>query len=249
MCNEYCSRDDDKFAYDGWWFETGLILTTGVPAISFENNQMKNNLMSPELERVQDFMYELKRNDMPLPKAEYNWTEQRDRIASGNTLFYPIGMWALWEEDLSNYGKTDEIRFVPLPRDPGADAYYVPASVEAYTLCKGAPNPEGAAAFLKCVLAENSSESAQAITEKQYREDYGWTDLLFEMKDKAVEIMNANPMISFHNGLPTDVSKQVDDGVKQASFNGTDWGSTRESLNGMTNTAVEEINNKIADFS
>ena len=40
-----------------------------------------------------------------------------------------------------------------------------------------------------------------------------------------------------------------DEGIKQASFNGTDWGSTRESLNGMTNTAVEEINNKIADFS
>ena len=250
MCNEYCSREDDKFAYDGWWFETGITLTTGVPAISMENGLLKNNLMTPELERVQNFMYELKKDDMPLPKAEYDWTEQRHRIASGNTLFYPIGTWALWEEDLSNWGKQGEIKFVPLPRDPDADAYYLPAKIEGYTLCKGAPNPEGAAAYMKCVLTAGNNEAAKAITEKQYREDYGWTDEMFEMMYKADELTNANPMISFHKGVATDVANAVDDAIKQASFSGADWATTREANNGMTDVAVEEINTKItSDFS
>ncbi|MGN0691099.1 MAG: extracellular solute-binding protein, partial [Oscillospiraceae bacterium] len=44
MCLEYCDRDDDKFAYDSWYFETQFILTTGVAPISMENGLVKNNL-------------------------------------------------------------------------------------------------------------------------------------------------------------------------------------------------------------
>lgn len=149
MCLDYCNRDEDKFAYDSWYFETNLLLTTGVAPISTENGLLKSNLTTAEIERAENFMYDLKKDDLPLPKPEFNWTEQPQRMSEGKTLFYPIGTWALWEADLSAYGTLDEIMFVPMPKDPEADKYYLPASMDAYVLCKGAQNPEGKSATLR----------------------------------------------------------------------------------------------------
>lgn len=246
MCTEYCDREQDKFAYDSWYFETNFLLTTGVAPISAENGVIKSNLLTPEIERAENFMYDLKKDDLPLPKAEFNWVEQPQRMSEGKTLFYPIGTWALWEADLSAYGKPDEIMFVPMPKDPQADKYYLPASMDAYVLCKNASNPEGAAAFMKCKLISAKNEDALAIEEKQYREDYGWTDEMVDMWYTVRELTDANPVINIHTGLTKDIADAVDDGIKQASFNGTDWATTRESIGGMTQLAIDELNEQIA---
>ncbi|MGN0586918.1 MAG: hypothetical protein ACI4JF_06495, partial [Oscillospiraceae bacterium] len=250
MCLDFCDLENDKFAYDSWYFETQFILTTGVAPISMENGLVKSNINSIEIERTENFMYNLKKDDLPLPKAEFNWTEQPQRISEGTTLFWPCATWCLWEADLSKFGSPDEIRFVPMPRDPEADAYYLPANMDAYALCKGAANPEGAAAFVKCKLIAENDENSIALTEKQYREDYGWTDEMFDMWYTVRELTDANPVVSLHMGLPTDVASAVDDGIKQASFSGTEWGSTRDSISVLTDTAVEELNEQIkANFS
>ncbi|MBP1561217.1 MAG: extracellular solute-binding protein [Oscillospiraceae bacterium] len=247
MCLDYCDREDDKFAYDSWYFETQFLLTTGVAPISMEDGLVKSNLTSVEIERAENFMYDLKKDDLPLPKPEFNWTEQPQRISEGKTLFWPCATWCLWEADLSKFGEQGEIMFVPMPKDPEADKYYLPANMDAYALCKGAANPEGAAAFIKCKLIAEKDESAIAVTEKQYREDYGWTDEMFEMWYKVREMTDANPVVSLHMGLSKDVSAAVDDGLKQASFNGTDWASTRESISGFTQTEVDELNKQIQE--
>lgn len=247
MCLEYCDREADQFAYDSWYFETQFVLTTGVAPIAMENGLVKSNIDSAELERAENFMYELKKADLPLPKAEFNWTEQPQRIAEGKTLFWPCATWALWEADLSKFGEQGEIMFVPMPRDPAADEYYLPANMDAYALCKGAENPEGAAAFIKCKLIAEKDESALAITEKQYREDYGWTDEMFEMWYKVRELTDANPVVSLHMGLPSEVAAIVDDSIKQASFSGKDWNVTREEISALTQTTVDDLNHVIQE--
>lgn len=247
MCMQFCDRENDKFAYDSWYFETNFLLTTGVAPISTENGLIKSNLESAEIERAENFMYDLKKFDLPLPKAEFDWVEQPHRMTEGKTLFYPIGTWALWEADLSNYGEQGDIMFVPMPRDPEADKYYLPSSMDAYVLCKNAGNPEGAGAFMKCKLIAAKDENALALEEKQYREDYGWTDEMVDMWYTVRKMTDENPVINIHAGLPTDIANTVDDGLKQASFNGTDWAVTRENMSGMTQTAIDELNAQIQE--
>lgn len=247
MCLDYCDRDEDKFAYDSWYFESSFLLTTGVAPISTENGLLKSNITSVEIERAENFMYDLKKDDLPLPKAEFNWTEQPQRMSEGKTLFYPIGTWALWEADLSAYGELDEIMFVPMPKDPEADKYYLPASMDAYVLCKGAQNPEGAAAYMKCKLISAKNENALAIEEKQYREDYGWTDEMIDMWYTVRGLTDANPVINIHAGLQTDYANAIDDGLKQTSFSGTEWAQTRDSISGLAENAVNETNKKIEE--
>ena len=247
MCLEYCDREEDKFAYDSWYFETQFILTTGVAPIGMENGKVTNNITTAEVERAENFMYNLKKDDLPLPKAEFDWTEQPYRISEGKTLFWPCATWALWEADLSKFGEPGEIMFVPMPKDPNADKYYLPANMDAYALCKNAPNPEGAAAFIKCKLLAEKDENSIAITEKQYREDYGWTDEMMDMWYKVREMTDANPVASLHMGLPTEVAKLVDDKIKQASFNGTDWAVTKEEISTLCQETVDELNKKIEE--
>ena len=137
--------------------------------------------------------------------------------------------------------------FVPMPRDPEADKYYLPSSMDAYVLCKNAGNPEGAGAFMKCKLIAAKDENALALEEKQYREDYGWTDEMVDMWYKVRSMTDENPVINIHSGLPTDIANTVDDGLKQASFNGTDWAVTRENMSGLTQTAIDELNAQIQE--
>jgi ABC-type glycerol-3-phosphate transport system substrate-binding protein len=245
MCLDFCDREDDKFAYDSWYFETQFVLTTGVAPITMEDGVLVSNLNSSALERAENFMYNLKKDDLPLPKAEFNWTEQPQRISEGKTLFWPCATWALWEADLSNFGEQGEIMFVPMPKDPEADAYYLPANMDAYSLCKGASNPEGAAAFIKCKLIAEKDESALEITENQYRTDYGWTDEMVDMWYTVRELTDANPVISLTMGLDTDYANLVDDGLKQASFNGTDWAVTRDAMADAVQASIDELNEKI----
>ncbi|MGN1090639.1 MAG: ABC transporter substrate-binding protein, partial [Huintestinicola sp.] len=216
MCMQFSDRDDDKFGFDGWWFEINFLLTTGKPVIDVKDGVITSNLKSAEMERAENFMLDMKKNDLPFPHDEYDWQVFPNRIGEGKTLFYPCGIWALYEADLSAYGSMDEIMFVPMPKDPEADEYYLPSGVDAYALCKSAPNPEGAAAFMKCKLIAVSDENAQAIAEKQYREDYGWTDEMLDMWKKTKELTNANPVIDFYAGTSAEVNECVHNPIKDA---------------------------------
>ncbi|MBQ5316392.1 MAG: extracellular solute-binding protein [Oscillospiraceae bacterium] len=247
MCMQFSDPDEKKYGFDGWWFEINLLLTTGKPVIDVEDGVIKSNLMSTEMERCENLMLDMNKNQLPLPKAEYDWVEQPQRIAEGTTLFYPCGVWCLYETDLSKFGAEGEIMFVPMPKDPEADKYYLPSGVDAYALCKGAPNPEGAAAFMKCKLIAVGDENGQAIAEKQYREDYGWTDEMIDMWHKTKELTNENPVIDFYAGCSSDIYDLVHNPIKDASYNGKDWATTRDEITPAVETEIEALNQQIKD--
>ncbi len=243
MCYEYADPDEERYAVGGWWYEPGMILSTGVPVIGMDDGVIVNNLMSPELERVQNLFLEMKNAGIMYPYAEYEWTVKPEWIGEGKTLFYPIGRWALLEPDLSVYGEQDEIMFVPTPRDENADAWYLTAhgGVDAYALCKGATNPEAVAAYIKCLQVQVNDESVQVVNEEQLRTEYHWTDEMIEMDRYITELTNAHPVIDFYAAVNTDVTDLLSNSIKDASYNGTDWYSTRESLNDAVQANVDAI--------
>lgn len=169
MCYDFADREQDKYAVGGWWYEPATILSTGKSVIGMENGKIVNNLMSSELERVENLFREMKIADVMFPYSEYDWNDFPERIGEGKTLFYPLGRWKLLEPDLSAFGDYDDIMFVPMPRDENADAWYLSATggVDAYALCKGAANPEAVAAYVNCKLVEKNDESVQEVNEAE----------------------------------------------------------------------------------
>lgn len=251
MCYEFADYDAGKSAVGGWWYEPAMILSTGVPVIGMNNGVIQNNLMNNDLARVQDLFLEMKNANVMYPYAEYNWEVHPEYINEGKTLFYPIGRWGLLEPDLSAYGDEGEIMFVPTPRDENADAWYLTASggVDAYAMCKGAPNPEAVAAFINCKLISTTDESVQSVNEEQLRENYHWTDEMIEMDSYISELTNAHPVVDFYASVNNDVYDLLNNSIKDSSYNGSDWYQTRESLNGAIQAYVDEMNETLQALS
>lgn len=251
MCYDFTDAEQDKYAIDGWWYELAMMLSTGVPVIGMENGEVVNNIMDPNLARVQELFREMHGAGVNFPRAEYNWKEHPERIGEGKTLFYPVGSWQLYEPDISAFGKAGEIMFVPMPRDESADEWYLSAAggLDAYAMCKGAPNPEAVAAFIKCKLTANTDESVKEVNDKKLRSDYGWTDEMVEMYNYVNELTNAHPVVDFYAAVNADVYELLHNPIKDASYNGTDWYQTRDERNDVVQSYIDELNEKLKAMS
>lgn len=251
MCYDFTDPDQDKYAIDGWWYELAMMLSTGVPVIGMENGEVVNNVMDPSLARVQELFREMHNAGVNFPRAEYNWKEHPEKIGEGKTLFYPVGSWQLYEPDISAFGKPGEIMFVPMPRDENADEWYLSAAggLDAYAMCKGAPNPEAVAAFIKCKLTANTDESVKDVNEKKLRGDYGWTDEMIEMYNYVNDLTNEHPVVDFYAAVNADVYELLHNPIKDASYNGTDWYQTRDERNAAVQNYIDEMNEKLKTMS
>lgn len=251
MCYDFTDTEQGKYAIDGWWYELAMMLSTGVPVIGMENGEVVNNVMDPNLARVQELFREMHNVGVNFPRAEYNWKEHPEKIGEGTTLFYPVGSWQLYEPDISAFGKPGEIMFVPMPRDENADEWYLSAAggLDAYAMCKGAPNPEAVAAFIKCKLIANTDESVKEVNDKKLRTDYGWTDEMIEMYNYVNDLTNAHPVVDFYAAVNADVYELLHNPIKDASYNGTDWYQTRDERNDAVQAYVDELNEKLKNLS
>ncbi len=247
MMMTFCDRDKGQFATDGWWFEGAFSQTCGLPYIGMEDGQVVHNLDEQLIERVQTFMYDMKKNDLPYPKSENNWEINPANIAAGKTLFYPCGIWALEEPDLSHFGTMDEIMFAPMPRCPDADAYYLPSVIDGFAICKGATNPEGVGAYLNCAMACRESEVAKEIDREQHRTEYGWTDEMFEMLDFTRELTEQHPVIEFYNAVSDPLYEYVNNPMKEGYNNGVSWTQTKEMIRGMVQGELDKANKKLEE--
>lgn len=245
MMFKFCNRAESKFAVDGWWFESALSMTTGVPYIGFENNQLVNNLSNPLIGKAQEYMQNMNKNDLPFPKAENNWTVAPENIGAGKTLFYPCGIWALYNVDISAYGDQGDIMFVPMPKCPDADNYYLPTSLTAYVLCAGSKNPEAVGAFVKCARIAQSDERVAEIAKTQYIEEYGWTEEMYDMLITTREMTNENPVIEFYGAVTQDLHDLVNNPMKESFNAGASWAQTRESITYSIDAELEKANSKL----
>lgn len=245
MMISFCDRENEKFAVDGWWFESAISLTTGVPYVGMKDGKVVQNLDDPMIEKAQSYMLNMKKQDLPFPKSEYNWQIHPENIGLRKTLFYPCGMWALYVTDLSAFGKTEDIRFVPMPSCPYADDYYLPTSITGFTLCSGAKNPEGVAAYLDCLMICRDNEVAKKIEKEQLFEDYSWSETMYEMLLNARELTEQHPIIEFYTAVNDTVNDLVNNPMKESYNAAVSWTETKESIKMALQAELDSFNNKI----
>ena len=244
---EFCDVDAGNYGLDGWFNEKPLMMTSGAPALEIKDGKLADNFYSPALERAMNFQRELFDNGLILDKNLTGWKTHIEYIGEGKELFYISGLYEInsspdiWTK---TFGEPEDVMFVPLPKDPNADAYYLPAGLEAYMLCKGAQNPEGVARLMECVIASYNDENAIRISDEKHKNDYGWSDEMVEMKHEVHRLTSENPVRDIYGGLTSDYSALLGDSINKA-INGTDWYSTRDSIIDTVNTGLEEINAQI----
>ncbi|MBR5091240.1 MAG: extracellular solute-binding protein [Ruminiclostridium sp.] len=250
MMSKFCSRADEKFGIDGWEFENAFAVTSGVPYVDFKDGHLVSNLEDPAIVSVQEYMLNLKRNDLPVPKSEYGWTVHPEKIASGNTLFYPQGAYVLFEPDnVAAFGDMEDVMFVPMPKCTEADAYYLPSVIKGFSIPAGAKNPEGTAAYLNCVMICRDNEKVKEIEQNQIFEDYGWTQEMYDMLLKTRELTNEHPVFEYFKAVNDDVYDCVLNPSKETYNQGTPWSQTVEEIKYELQSYLDTANEKIDSLS
>ena len=248
MLNAFVDPASQHYGIDGWWFEFGLMNTTGVPAISLENGMLVNNLGSEGMERAQNFLYDLySAGNIAIGSGDYGWEAKPSYIAEGKTLFYPCGLYEFYMESKQwkkNFG--EDAFFVPMPRDPDADDYYIPVGMDSYVFVKGGSNPEGVAKYLDCKRYTLLSSDVRDIADKQMVTDYGWTQEMVDMKNSMQELAEANPIIDFSTGVSADCGELLDNSLRN-SARGTPWNETFDTINSTVDTYINDINENPSD--
>ena len=246
MCIEFTDAEADKYALDGWYYENALLESTGLPLIDMKDGKIVNNIKAPELAKAEDMMYDLQKNQVVYPKDQYDWKVRGDvfgdGLASGLTLFYPIGFWGIENAPSSTapYGNIadDEVMFVPVPCAKDSDKQYIPSRVHAFCLAKGAKNPEGVAAWLDCTRYAETDEAAHQITLDQLADDYGWTQEMLDMRDEIYKMAAEAPVFEFAQGISQDISNLTDNIIK----------GTMNPAASSTWTQLVEENEKALDY-
>ncbi len=248
MMTDFCDRDQQKWATDGWWFEGAFSLTSGKPYIGMEDGKLVHNLDDPMIGKVQDYMLNMKNADLPFPKSEFAWQVQPNRIATGETLFYPVGTYALYPYNniIQDFGNMEDVMFVPMPKCPDADKYYLPAIVEGFSLIKGAKNPEGVGAYLNCAMASRDSEAAKEIGKRQAFDEYGWTQEQYDMYELIRDMTNEAPVIELYNAVNDAVAEYINNPMKEGYNSGASWTQTKEMVRSAVQAELDEANAKLS---
>lgn len=243
MLKKFVDNDNQRYGIDGWWYEFGLINTTGVPAVTMKDGKLVSNLSNPNMERVQNWLYELYSSDcIAIGGSKLGWDDRPEYIGEGKELFYPVGLYEFYTAP--NQWKTkfgEDAFFVPMPKDPEADEYYIPCGTNSYVFVAGGKNPQGVAQYLNCKRCVLLNEELRSIADKQMVEDYGWTQEMIDMKNEMQALADANPFIDFSQGVSKDCGELLDSQLREAA-KGTPWNETYDMINAVVETLIEEAN-------
>ncbi|SDA18665.1 ABC-type glycerol-3-phosphate transport system, substrate-binding protein [Ruminococcus sp. YE71] len=257
MCTEFTDADNDKYALDGYWYVKAISETCGKPLIGLDNGMLVNNMSDPDVEKVQNFMYELGKNGVMFDRSTNGWQTRGDGTTGNGlgdyqTLFIPVGLWGI-EAPLATtkpFGDMEagEIMFVPMPKDPDSDTYYISSRVDGYNLCHNAPNPEGFAAYMSCLMV--AKDNAASIYEKTLKEEYKWTDEMYEMRQRIYQMAAEHPVFSFADGVSAEMDAAMLN-VSQATMltggGATTWTECVGEYGKQVDFIVKEANTKISD--
>lgn len=249
---QFCNAEENQFGIDGWWFESGLSATCGVPYVGIQDGKLVNNLKDPAIERLQNWMFGLgSKGYVAIGVGDYGWEIHPEYIGEGKMLYFPAGLWNLYCErngESASWEKTfgEKAMFVPMPKDPNASEYYIPCGLDGYVMVRGGKNPEGVAKFAACKRMTITNERANAIGTEQMIKDYGWTQEMVDMKKKCDELAMANPHYDFYTGTSKDVTDLLDAGensVRVAAKGSTPWSESLSVIYAAIDSFLNDYNN------
>lgn len=263
MCEEFSDGDANRYALDGYAYAGGLVQSTGQQMLQIdENGIFYSNIDSPEIERAENLVYEIAKNDLKYHEGSSMWALRDNAtfgagMKSGQCLFYTIGISFFTgpvDEISAIWGDVEagELMFAPLPRDPDGDGvYYLGSSISAYGIVANCANPEGAALLASCNRFKVVDPTVVRIDRKQLEEIYMWNQDMLDMWDVCRELALANQRIDFTGDLPKnlgDALGNLDNGIIR-SANPSSWAQLKEQNRDAVEFYIEELNQRIDDYN
>lgn len=258
------SEDDKRYVTDGYNAETDLVVTTGVPMVSFNGRTLTNNLHDPAVERVMNLVATLQSENLRYPRHELNnYDTNTTAWAAGSNLFFCEGVWR-YEETLQYFRKKykwadDEIKVVPFPKDPKSDKHYVQLKQDAFMFVSGSKNPDGVQAWLDCWATAAGDEAMKKAQHDQFiaNPKRGYTEELLSFIESLKAIDGSStltPIVEYKNGLGPKVfdSNVAESPVAALTshvyLEGESYSQLREANEGVIDLAIKDLNEELAKY-
>lgn len=163
MMIDFCNLSEDNIGfYATDTIATAFCNTTGKAVIDYDNGIIINNMNDPDITRGVEFLAELGRNGLLYAGQHGDWVSPQIWAPISDKILF-LGMEPEWTyiaatEEIQNptgvdndiFNTPSDFAFVPFPRDPQADAYYLNNGTFGYMVAKGAKNIKGAIDFIYC---------------------------------------------------------------------------------------------------
>lgn len=250
MLLQFCDPAKGHYGIDGYWFESALLATCGVPAVGLQDGKLVNNLKDPNLERAENWLYDLNKTGcVAIGVGDYGWEEKPNYIGEGKTLFYPCGLWALYssaDQWQKKFG--EDCFFVPMPKDPESEQYCIASGLDGYLMVKGGHNPEGVVKLAECKRFSRLNGEIDAMAKQQTRDDYGWTEEMVQMRESMHTLAQENPYLDFSMAVSEDVKTILDSGENglRAASRGVPWGETLAAIYDQVDAYIQDANSNPA---
>ncbi len=264
MCVDFSDPDEDRYALDGWYYDTALMDSAGVNTVSYDpaTYTFVSNLDDPRLERAANLVNDLKKNDCIYPVWDKGWETRAGNdvqgagIKDGLCLFWVVGTWGFTDtvEVMSHqWGDVTagEIMFAPLPRDDAGDgSYNMQIKTVGYCIVEGAENPEAVALLASCDRFKILDPTVISIDRKQLRETYYWTDEMLEMYDACYDIANSDhAFVDYDVGLGSKLTNSVGEFKKMGRMaTAQTWAQMKEKYTEQVEYYLNELNTDVATF-
>ena len=268
MCADFSDVDEDRFALDGYPYSGAMIESSGQQLMQIdENGKFYSNVDSPEIERAQNLLYELCKNDCNYRGSDGSRWARRDQdggpcgMKEGKLLFYILGE-SFFQDTVenieANFGAISEgeLMFAPLPRDPLGDGNYYMASTfndiyGCYVIVNNARNPEGAALLSACIRFKVIDPIVSGIATRQLKETYLWSDDMISMSEECAKIAAAHRVFDLGGNLPENLGNALN-GISWAiarSSNPQSWGQLKEQYGDQIEFYIEQLNDMIDQYN
>ena len=255
---QFKQTGDGKYLVDGWYYQAGIMNSSGVPMIGIDDSgKIINNLFTPEIERAAAVLRTMAEQGYCYPLVENGWSVNYKAWLAGDTLFMTDGDW-FWRGDLYKYMKKMQIEntdffFVPTPKNPNAEGHPCDYDVFGYAFCAGSTNVDSYRAWNKCLMLAKTDEAAIEAGKKQDYENHNWTDEAYDLLWNNFENpvgTTLTPVFDYSYGVGTDGIRSTSgdvpmDHIMKIPSRGTDqptFEQAREEYANVINTNIDELN-------
>jgi multiple sugar transport system substrate-binding protein len=235
---------------------TSFINTTGKAMVSYENGKLINNTKTPQIERAQTFLEDLRRRQLSILLINDFSNVDEEPLKTGNAAFHAIGDWKITDYAKLQINEPEyDFFFVPFPRDPSADEYYFSLSMMGYLVPAGSKNIQLACDFMSCVRLSKTDPELKAESGKTIMKEKKYTEEQFKLWEyfTYTENFNSSQLImdlteAFDTSIMNDyVVHMTEDIAFDQSSEQMTWTSMRDSFAPVIDSEIKKMNDLITN--
>jgi len=275
MMVEFCNQDDTNIGfYATSNMLEGFINTTGTGIIDVNSDGfIENNLMSADVARAVEYLSEMGRSGLLYPESHPHgdWVSPQMWATCSDKILF-LGMEPEWSyiaatETIQNPSGTEndihdvvsDFAFVPFPRDPDADAYYISSNTFGYMIPKGANNIDGAVEFIYLNRLYETDANIQAqeradhvspakVTYKAGRYEgqqkwrITWDPTCYDLWKDMIDANKFDMVFEDMYGFSDELSTPVTDALYASTFGIESWTQQSVKIEPLVEAMIAEYN-------